>query len=426
MRAISPFSLEAGTSILGSLARTPFRIRVVMSAMGSVMFIGNYLLGLPARLDDARDVARERQLAEADAAHLELPQVRPGAAAGAAAVVLAHPELRLALGLGDQRQLGHYPSLLLVPERHPEVREKELGLLVRPGRGHEGDVHAPELVDLRVVDFREEDLVLEAQGVVPPAVEGARRHPAKVAHPREGHVEEPVAELVHAVPPQGHGGGDGHPLAEAEGRDGLPGTAHGRPLPGDLAETLHGRVEELDVLGGLPDPHVDDHFPQTGHRHDVRVAPLLHQAGDDLLHVVFLDPCAHDRAHLSRTSPLRRPTRTLRPSARVLAPIRVRLSSSEETIITFETWMGASRSAIPPLMFRCGFGRVWRLMKPTPWTMTRPFSRRTCRMRPRLPVSLPAMTSSRSFFLSRIFIDPPPYRSSSPPPVLPHVGGREG
>src|SRR5262245_33975913 len=109
MRAISSFSFEVGTSTRSSRARTPFRIRVIMSAMGSVMFIG---LPLPARLDHAGDVAGQRQLAEADAAHLELPDVGPGAAAGAAAVVLAHPELRLPLGLGNERQLRHYPYLL--------------------------------------------------------------------------------------------------------------------------------------------------------------------------------------------------------------------------------------------------------------------------------------------------------------------------
>ena len=47
MRAISTFSFEAGTSTLGSLARTPLRIRVIMSATGSVMFIAIYLSALP-------------------------------------------------------------------------------------------------------------------------------------------------------------------------------------------------------------------------------------------------------------------------------------------------------------------------------------------------------------------------------------------
>src|SRR5262245_54648178 len=107
MRAISTFSLERGTSTLLSLARTPFRIRVSRSATGSVMFIAA-TSPLPAGLDDARDVPGQRQLAETDAAHLELPEVRPGPAALAAARVLAHRELGRALGLGDERRLGHY------------------------------------------------------------------------------------------------------------------------------------------------------------------------------------------------------------------------------------------------------------------------------------------------------------------------------
>src|SRR5262245_40961840 len=109
MRAISTLSLDVGTSTLISRARFPFRTRVSMSAMGSYMFIG---FPLPARLDHAGDVAGQRQLAEADPAHLELPDVGPGAAAGAAPVVLADPELRLPLGLGNERQLRHYPYLL--------------------------------------------------------------------------------------------------------------------------------------------------------------------------------------------------------------------------------------------------------------------------------------------------------------------------
>src|ERR1041384_5181640 len=101
MRAISTFSLEDGTSTFASLARTPLRIRVSISGMGSVMFIGSLLPRSPAGLDHARDVALERQLAEADAAHLEFPQEGPRAAALAAAVVAAHGELRRALGLGN-------------------------------------------------------------------------------------------------------------------------------------------------------------------------------------------------------------------------------------------------------------------------------------------------------------------------------------
>src|SRR3989454_1928954 len=63
---------------------------------------------LPARLDHAGDFPGQGILPEADAAHLELPEIPPRPPAVAAPRVLAHGELRLALGLGNQGQLRHY------------------------------------------------------------------------------------------------------------------------------------------------------------------------------------------------------------------------------------------------------------------------------------------------------------------------------
>src|SRR5690606_23669998 len=67
--------------------------------------------------------------------------------------------------------------------------------------------------------------------------------------------------------------------------------------------------------------------------------------------------------------------------------------------ITFETWIGASRSITPPGWLACGFGLVWRLTRFTldtttlsPWTLT---------TSPRLPLSLPAVTTTWSPFLIR-------------------------
>ena len=69
---------------------------------------------LPGRLLHARDLARVRQLAEADTADAVVAQVGVGAAADLAAVVAAAGELGLSLLLVDHGFLGHslFPSSL--------------------------------------------------------------------------------------------------------------------------------------------------------------------------------------------------------------------------------------------------------------------------------------------------------------------------
>src|SRR5215813_8653472 len=89
MRAISRFVREAGTTTSRCRAREAFRTRVSMSAIGSEMF-----MGLPARLRDARQLALEGALPEADAAEREAPHVGPRATADRAAVIRADLELR--------------------------------------------------------------------------------------------------------------------------------------------------------------------------------------------------------------------------------------------------------------------------------------------------------------------------------------------
>src|SRR4029079_9840310 len=89
--------------------------------------------------------------------------------------------------------------LRLGTERHAQVLQEQPRFLVGAGTGHEGDVHAPRLVDLGVVDLGEDELVAQAQGVVAAPVEGPGGHAPEVAHAGQGHVEEAVDELVHAV-----------------------------------------------------------------------------------------------------------------------------------------------------------------------------------------------------------------------------------
>src|SRR5271157_4342988 len=183
MRAISAFSLEAGTSTFGWRAWIALRTRVSMSAMGSLVIS---LLGgrgpgargqgknrrakrdlsptsgprspapclLPARLDHAWNLAVQRELAETQAADAEFAQKGARAPAAPAAVAVPGRQLgnsRLVLGLGqlgcpaDNFQLyvfrnlggsGHVLSVSpLLPERHPHVAQQRHAFRVGARRG---------------------------------------------------------------------------------------------------------------------------------------------------------------------------------------------------------------------------------------------------------------------------------------------------
>src|SRR6266566_1879492 len=120
IRAISAFSLLAGRSTRACLAVTALRMRESMSEIGSVISVslsyksqipgsksqtpsnsqisGIWRLGcgfwdLPAALGHPGDVALERELAEAKAAHRELPDV--GARPSAQPAAVAQPDLVL-------------------------------------------------------------------------------------------------------------------------------------------------------------------------------------------------------------------------------------------------------------------------------------------------------------------------------------------
>src|SRR5207249_7461931 len=99
--ATRSLSFEAGMSTFSCSARLALRIRVSMSAIGSLR------MGLPARLHDAGHLALERQLAEAQTTHLELPEIAARAAAELAPVVGAGREFRFPLRFHDERrQIG--------------------------------------------------------------------------------------------------------------------------------------------------------------------------------------------------------------------------------------------------------------------------------------------------------------------------------
>src|SRR5580698_11215793 len=103
MEARDSFSLEPGIFTVSNMAELALRIRVSMSAMGSVIVMA----GLPTCLRHAGDLAGMHHDAQADTAQPELAVDGLGPTTPLAAGVPANLELRGALLLFDQSLLRH-------------------------------------------------------------------------------------------------------------------------------------------------------------------------------------------------------------------------------------------------------------------------------------------------------------------------------
>src|SRR3954466_345529 len=101
MRAISFFSFEDGISARSCSALLALRMRVSMSATGSVIIAAS-----PRALGHAGDDPGVGELAQADAAEPELLEDRARPAALVAAAVVARLELLRPCRLGDQALLS--------------------------------------------------------------------------------------------------------------------------------------------------------------------------------------------------------------------------------------------------------------------------------------------------------------------------------
>src|SRR4029077_6682786 len=148
---------------------------------------------------------------------------------------------------------------------------------------------------------------------------------------------------------------------------------------------------------------------QFRHGHDILPAEMLHQRRYGLFSVFVLQSTLHClRFPLLLLIPFTSPDylssdalqclqlRVLVPSGRTAWPMRVCLLQLPQTTMTLETWIAASFSTMPPLMFLVGFGRVWRFMMATCSTTTRFFFASIESTRPLLPASGPEITRTLS------------------------------
>src|SRR5258708_14946111 len=103
---MSIFSRDAGTSTFGWRACSPFRMRVSISAIGSVVVI-LAPPALPRSLDHPGNLTRERQLPETDPAQFKFAEIASRPSAAETTVPMPASELRLPIGgLGRCGRLG--------------------------------------------------------------------------------------------------------------------------------------------------------------------------------------------------------------------------------------------------------------------------------------------------------------------------------
>src|SRR3954454_5880229 len=326
-------------------AELALRRRVNMSAIGSVIDIAwpfglsrrgirplveqrTYgVADLPGRFGDAGQLAGVCHLPDADPAETEDAVDSARTPAARAASVAADLELRLPPGLGDHGLRCHLSGLL---EGEAESTQERASLVVGLGRGHDRDVHTARPVDAVRVDLVEHGLLVETERVVAVAVELAPVETAEVADTRQRDGQQPVEELPHPVTAQRHVRADRHALAQLELRNRLARPGNGRLLSRDDGQVTYGAFDELAVAGRLTDAHVDLDLHQRWDLHDVVVAELLAQRGQDLVAIALLQArnraamiwplwslcCRHCNAFRAQISASHlRQTRTERPSS---------------------------------------------------------------------------------------------------------------
>src|SRR4029450_6459179 len=115
----------------------------------------------------------------------------------------------------------HLSPLRVATEREAECAQPRTALVVASCSGHDRDVHAPDRVDLVVIDLRKDQLLGDTERVVAAPVERARVHAAEVTDPRDREAHEAVVELPHPIAAQRDLGADRVPLTELEARGGL-------------------------------------------------------------------------------------------------------------------------------------------------------------------------------------------------------------
>lgn len=182
---------------------------------------------------------------------------------------------------------------LRIGEGHTEESEEFASLFVGVGGGGDDNVQAANFIDFIVVDFRENELFLDAEGVIASAVEGIAVDASEVADARESDIHELIEEIIHTGAAQSDFAADSHTLTEFPSGEGFPGASDDRFLPCDSGKVGDGGFKDFGITDGVAASHIEHDFINLGNLHDVFIVELLHHSGDDFS-LIFIKESGHN------------------------------------------------------------------------------------------------------------------------------------
>src|SRR5690606_36998977 len=146
--------------------------------------------------------------------------------AARAAAYFATSLLRVASRFSSAK-FGITASIL---ERELERREQRLRFLVGFRGRRDADVHPAQSIDLVVLDFGEDDLLLDAHVVVTTTVKALPGNTAEVTDTGNRDRDQTIEELIHARTAQRDHAADRITVTDLETRDRLASPGHDRLL----------------------------------------------------------------------------------------------------------------------------------------------------------------------------------------------------
>ncbi len=166
-------------------------------------------------------------------------------------------------------------------EGHTEEGEELARLFVGVSGSGDDNVHAADFINLIVVDFGEDELFLDAEGVIASAVEGIAVDASEVADAGQGDIHELIEEFIHTATAQGDFAADSHTLPEFPSGEGFTRASDDGFLTGNSGEVGDSGFENFGITDGVAASHIEDNFIELGNLHDVFIVEFSHHSGND-------------------------------------------------------------------------------------------------------------------------------------------------